>query len=376
MSTSRDLVRQAMDLGQPSRVPLMCQLSIGHMLQQLDVSPLEFWHDPNVFAQGICRLRDVYDFDGVLVSLHGHDPDWRSAIRSRRQTPEGEEVTWNDGTTLLYLADDLPRPIESRAPSFGEIGHALDALPPSLGYIPVSQGLRFQLHRDHMLDIFAAIRADIGLNYSLHGEITSPFDYLLDHCGHQRGLMYLLTEPVNAKAILGHFTKLIKELAVHLCGAGIDAIKVSSPFAGRGFISPEIYGEFVLPFEREIAGAVRERDVHIYTHTCGAISDRLELLFDAGVSGIECLDPPPLGDVELDDAKRRIGRRGFIKGNIDSVNTLLYGTKEEILADARRRIEVGRQGGGFILSTACSVAPHVDREKLLLLRDAVDRWGT
>jgi uroporphyrinogen decarboxylase len=95
----------------------------------------------------------------------------------------------------------------------------------------------------------------------------------------------------------------------------------------------------------------------------------------SGVSGIECLDPPPLGDVELEEAKLAIGARGFIKGNIDSVNTLLRGTPEEILADARRRLEIGRQGGGFILSTACSIAPHVPAGSILILREAVERWG-
>lgn len=160
-----------------------------------------------------------------------------------------------------------------------------------------------------------------------------------------------------------------------MCSAGVDAIKVSSPFAGAGFISPTFYHDFVLPFEQEIAEAVRNLGVHIYTHTCGAVSDRLELMFDAGVSGIECLDPPPLGNVELEDAKRRTKGRGFIKGNIDSVNTLLFGSHEVILNDARKRIEVGKEGGGFILSTACSVAPRVERSKLLLLREAVEKWG-
>jgi uroporphyrinogen decarboxylase len=160
-----------------------------------------------------------------------------------------------------------------------------------------------------------------------------------------------------------------------MCLAGVDAIKISSPFAGAGFISPKFYREFVLPYESEIARAVKQRNVHIYTHTCGAVSDRLEMMFDAGVSGIECLDPPPLGNVELEDAKRRTRARGFIKGNVDSVNTLLLGSREDILTDARERIEIGKDGGGFIFSTACSVAPRVQREKLLLLREAVDEWG-
>jgi uroporphyrinogen decarboxylase len=160
-----------------------------------------------------------------------------------------------------------------------------------------------------------------------------------------------------------------------MCDEGVDAIKISSPFAGAGFISTEMYQEYVLPAESEIARAVRAQGVHVYTHTCGAISDRLESMFDSGVSGIECLDPPPLGDVELEDAKRRTQGRGFIKGNIDSVNTLLNGSPEKILKDVRHRIEVGAEGGGFILSTACSVAPGVESAKLKLLREAVDSWG-
>jgi uroporphyrinogen decarboxylase len=235
--------------------------------------------------------------------------------------------------------------------------------------------LRFAIHPGHKFEIFQKIKDRMGGGFSLHGEITSPFDYFLDTFGHQSGLMHLLTNPERSKDILHRYTDLVKELALQMCSSGVDAIKMSSPFAGSGFISPISYQEFVLPFEREIAAAVRRSGIHIYTHTCGAISDRLELMLDAGVSGIECLDPPPLGDVELEDAFNRVAGRCFIKGNIDSVNTLLFGTEETILADARRRIEIGKARGGFILSTACSVAPRVERQKLLLLREAIEKWG-
>jgi len=247
--------------------------------------------------------------------------------------------------------------------------------PPACRYIPVSQGLRFRIDEDHPFDIFGLVKERIGDEYSLHGEITSPFDYYLDLVGYENGLMGLMDEPENAHAILRHFTGLIKACAEGMCGVGVDAIKVSSPFAGSGFISPDVYVRFVLPYERELALAVRALGVEIYTHTCGSIGDRLELIFDTGVSGIECLDPRPLGDVELEDAFRRIGSRGFIKGNIDSVNVLLNGTEDEILEDARRRIHLGRQYGGFILSTACSIAPYVPREHIHLLSTAIRRWG-
>ncbi|MCX6133860.1 MAG: hypothetical protein NTU47_08610 [Ignavibacteriales bacterium] len=375
MSTPRKRVREAMDLGIPDRVPLMCQLSIGHMLLQLQTSPAEFWHDEDVFVSGLVKLREVYDFDGILVSLHGHDRGWKVEIQARRQLPEGEEIVWKDGRRVLYLPYDLPQPMHDEEPKPGLSDFSIDALPAILDYIPVSQGLKFKIDTEHPFDVFRNVRAQAGPEYSIHGEITSPFDYFLDLFGHQDGLLGLLNEPEKAKEILAHFTRLIKKLALEMCREDIDAIKVSSPFAGAGFISPNFYKEFVLPYEGEIARAVREKGVHIYTHTCGAVSDRLELIFDAGVSGIECLDPPPLGNVELEDAIKRTKGRGFIKGNVDSVNTLLNGSSDEILNDARKRIAVGKENGGFILSTACSVAPRVERDKLLLLREAVEKWG-
>ena len=185
----------------------------------------------------------------------------------------------------------------------------------------------------------------------------------------------MIEEPEKAHVILKHFTGLIRDCAKEMCDTGIDAIKISSPFAGSTFISPDFYAQFVQPYEKELALAVRAKDVDIYTHTCGSIGDRLELMFGAGVSGIECLDPQPLGDVELEDAFERIGKQGFIKGNIDSVNILLFGSEKEILDDVRRRIEIGKRYGGFILSTACSIAPPAKRERIQLLRKAVDQWG-
>lgn len=375
MSTPRELVLDAMDGRVPAQVPLMCQMSIGHMLLQLDVSPVEFWCDGDVFAEGLSTLRRIYDFDGVLVSLHGHDPDWRDHVVSRKRDDAGEEVVWDDGTRFLHLRQDLPQPCGGMDGPLPLAEFDPAALPAELDYIPVSQGLRFKIHRGHAFDIFKNVRSKIGPDFSLHGEITSPFDYYLDLVGHQAGLLGLLLQPEKARALLEYFSRHVQQLAVRMCEQDIDAIKVSSPFAGATFISPDLYREFILPYEGQIAAAVRGRGMHIYTHTCGKIGDRLELLMEAGVSGIECLDPPPLGDVELADAKRRIGGRGFIKGNVDSVNTLLEGTSDTILADARRRIEIGKEGGGFILSTACSVAPYVERGHLQLLREAAERWG-
>lgn len=360
----------------PDRVPVMCQMSVGHMLIQSGARPADFWHDAPTFVEVLLALRGLYGFDGVLVSLHGHRPDWRRLVLDRRQGPDGERVRWRGGGTTLFPADGLPvfvPDIPAAKPDF----HRLDpaSLPDEVAYIPVSQGLRFDLDPEHLFDAVVAVVERAGSDLSVHGEVTSPLDYFLDLYGFEQAMVGCLEDPGRAKAVLARLTDGLALLAEGMAATGVDAIKISSPFAGAGFLSRAFYGEFVLPFESRLVRVIEGRGVRAYLHTCGDIHDRLELMAGSGASGIECLDPPPLGRVDLADAKARVGGRIFIKGNIDPVHTLLAGDMERIRADAQRRIAAGKPGGRYILSTACSIAPHTPPENVALLHEAAEAWG-
>jgi len=366
--TSKERMARAMAGERPDRVPVMCQMSIGHMLLQTGISPLEFWFSEDRFREGLLDLRRRYAFDGILISLHGHPPDWEKGIL--RVTRDGETLvaSWKDGGRTEFPSDDLPRhhPAET-APRPSIADYDPESIPERPDYIPVSQGLAFRIDPARRVDIFRRILADAGASFSVHGEVTSPLDYFLDLFGFAGGFLALAEDPARSKAVLERFTEGVIAIALEQARLGLDAVKISSPFAGAGFISPAHYREFVLPFESRIARAVRAVGIHVYTHTCGAVRDRLEMMAEAGVSGIECLDPPPLGNVELADAKARLGPSVFIKGNIDPVHTLLFGTLPAVEADVRRRLAAGMPGGGYILSTACSIAPRTASESVELL---------
>jgi len=374
--TSRERVLLAMNFEYPDRVPVMCQMSIGYMLQQLkDVSPVEFWFDAETFANGLIYLRELYQFDGILVSLHGHFKNWRE-IYNQREVQSDKEIVYLNDRKLIFTNEDLPFPEfydERKYPSIDEID--ISTLPAEIGYIPVSGGLHFKIDLNNKFEVFDLIYQKVGDEFSIHGEVTSPFDYLLDLLGYENALMSLIENPEKCKQILQHFTNGISTLASEMCDKQIDAIKISSPFAGAGFISPEFYKEFVLPYESQIISAIKSKGKFAYLHTCGAINDRLELMIESGTSGLECLDPRPLGDVDLADAKRRLGFKVFIKGNIDSVNTLLFGSPKSVIVDVIDIISIGKTNGGFILSTACSIAPKVPAENVKLLKDLAEKFG-
>ena len=376
--TSKQRINAAMNLEKPDRVPLMCQFSIGSMMQQLQPNPVEFWYDKNVFADGLVELCRKFSFDGILVSLHGHSDNWKKDLTGYElMEPGNYKLTYPDRTEVHSLTD-LPLITFNQKKSqktIEEIYIELD-IPSEINYIPVSHNLYFDLDSEGLFDIFDMVHNKVGDSVSIHGEITSPFDYFLDLLGYQEGLIALIMEPEKSKSIIDKFADGIRALAVKMCDKPIDAIKISSPFAGMGFISTEQYIEFVLPYERKIISAIRGTGVHAYIHTCGSITDRLELMRESKTSGLECLDPVPVGNVDLEDAFMRIGNDLFIKGNIDSVNTLLNADDQKAEADIRKILETGMtKGKGFILSTACSIAPMVTKKRLLLLSELIDKYG-
>jgi len=374
--TSKERMAKTMALEESDRVPVMCQMSFGHMLLQTGLRPLELWYTKEVFAEALLKLREIYQFDGILISLHGHSSQWMEDIQRIQKEKNQEVITWKNGDRTVFVTNDLPRHYPANtvpAPKIENVDP--DSIPDTIDFIPVSQGLDFHFDPHHPYDIFYLLKERVGDLVSIHGEVTSPFDYFIHLFGAKNAMIYLLEAPVKTMEILQKFTQSVIKIAVGQAEIGVDAIKISSPYAGAGFLSPEFYCKFVLPYESQIVNAVRSLDKHIYIHTCGKINDRLEQMAESGASGIECLDPPPIGNVSLQEAKERIGHTIFIKGNVDPINVMLEGSAEDIKRDVANRIKVGKPNGGYILSTACSIAPHTKRENIQILKYIAEEFG-
>jgi uroporphyrinogen-III decarboxylase len=229
---------------------------------------------------------------------------------------------------------------------------------------------------EYHFDTIRLVKQKAGDTISVHSEIFSPWSQFLELLNYENALMAILDDPGKAKACLERLAEGAIDLARRQAACGVDAILISSAFAGAGLISRQHYEEFVLPYEKKIAETIPEAlGIPVYTHTCGSIGDRLDLMLDSNTKGVDTLDPPPLGTVELPEAKKILSGKAFIKGNIDPVNTMLYGNADTIRKDVEWRINVGKPGGGFILSTACSVAPATPPQHIEMLAPLVEEFG-
>lgn len=370
----------------PDRTPVMCQLSIGHYLLNTGISPSRLWFSSEGFAEALVTLCRRYRFDGILINLPGRPSDWRKNIRRIETRRDGSElVYWQNGDVTECPKDDLVKHIYHGGRRFP----ALDEVDPDRLYYlePHDEGalkypfyygtVPYEAQRDSYFPAYLTrtielVLKEAGGAVSVHGEIASPFTQFMELFDYSSALMHLLDDPAKSLAILDALTEGAIEFGKLQARAGVDAVVISSPFAGQNFISRHFYEQFVAPQEKRIARALQECGVFVYTHTCGSTGDRLDLMADTGINGIECLDPPPIGDGDLARTKTTIGNRLFIKGNIDPVNTLLLKSREEVRADARRRLKIGAPGGGYILSSACSVAPATKPENIEVLAEAAE----
>lgn len=376
--------------GPVDRVPVMCQLAIGHYLLNTDVAPADLWFTSEGFSRALVDLARRYGFDGILLNLLGRDPNWmRHVARIETTDDGGQTVFFTNGEHARCPADDNVQHvhrIDYRQPTMMEVDPARlyydDPFEPGGLKYPFYFGLeRYEPNHacywpEYIFRTIEAVKTEVGEDLSIHSEVFSPFTQLMELLGYQEALMYLIDEPERCEAILAAYARGAADLGCQQARRGVDAVLISSAFAGGGFISPRQYDRFVLPFEAEVVRRIHEAGVPVYTHTCGDIGDRLERMAQTGTDGIDTLDPPPLGSVDLADAKRRIGERVFFKGNIDAVNTLLNKSREEVRTDAMARLAVGSRGGGYILSSACSVAPRVPPENLTVLVEASKEFGS
>jgi len=376
-TTPRQTILDAMRRKRPGRIPLMCQFSWGFMAQQLKgsgISPMELWCDAEKYAAGLLLLQERFQFDGILVSIHGHAPHWRSKIL-KLEGRQGIKTAHFKDRVEKYVEDDLPM-MTFDGRRYVDINNLdIKNLDVSLNHIPSSRDCHAYIDPDYPFQIFDLLDHESNQGVSIHGEVTSPLDYLLDLLGYEQALMAMLEQPDRCLAILEKFTDGIVAVVKGMSAKNIDAIKVSSPFAGMGFISPENYRLFEYPFIKRIVKAIRQCGKISYIHTCGHIDDRLEIMRDTGADGLECLDPPPIGNVELRSAFERIGGDMFIKGNIDPVYTLLKGDKKTISMHVNKILATGSNYPGFILSTACAIAPMTPPQNVRLLRTIVDEFN-
>ena len=169
--------------------------------------------------------------------------------------------------------------------------------------------------------------------------------------GIQRLIMETFDDPQWVHELLSILQKRKLRFIKSLKGAKYDLLELGGGDASTTVISPDIFNEFVAPYDAALIEAAHEAGQRIVYHTCGGMMPILEDIAAMKPDAMETFTPASMGaDVNLAEAKRRIGDKVCIIGGFDQFHFFTGCTPEETRREVRRCFEAAGAGGGFILS--------------------------
>jgi uroporphyrinogen-III decarboxylase len=109
----------------------------------------------------------------------------------------------------------------------------------------------------------------------------------------------------------------------------------------------------------------------VWYHTCGSVVQLIPDLID---NGIDILNPVQLSAANMDlaELKARFGDAlVFWGGGIDTQQTIAFGTPAEVYDEARERIRVFNEGGGFVFNSVHNIQGNTPTENVVAMFNAI-----
>lgn len=226
-------------------------------------------------------------------------------------------------------------------------------------------------HLRYVLDAVSQIRRSLNGEVPLIGFSGSPFTlacYMIEGRGgtdFERVKTMLYGRPdllhkvldVNARAVTAYLNAQVE------CGA--QALMIFDTWGGA--LSSAAYQEFSLAYmERIVAGLVRERDgqrvpVVVFTKGGGLW---LEAMAGIGADALG-LD----WTVDIGEARRRVGDRVALQGNLDP--GVLFAGPEDVKREARRVLQAYGTGSGHVFNLGHGISRFTLPENVSVLVDTV-----
>jgi len=152
---------------------------------------------------------------------------------------------------------------------------------------------------------------------------------------------------------------------------GFDFMIVPEDLAWKQgpMFSPKMIREIFLPRMKKVTERIKIPWIY---HSDGNLLPILDDLLPLGMNGIANIEPNAM---DINELKKKYGRRVCLVGNIDLHYTLTQGTPEEVEAEVKKRIQEVGPGGGYILASSNSLAGYCKPENVLAMNRALLKYG-
>jgi len=330
----------AINLEEPDKVPVVPQITYT-TARLIGIKFSEAMRNAKTLAKALIAGYTSFRYDGVYVG-------WESSFNVLAEAM---------GCKLREYDDSLPSVSEPLIKDESDLSRMKVPNPQTDGRLPVH------------IDALKMVNERVGREAAILSWTPGPLTFAGILRGTEKLLIDLLTNRKFVHEILKVATSSSTQFALAKLDAGAQIIAVADPTASSSVISPKTFEEFSYPYLSIILSSIRKHGGTPSLHICGNTVPILERMSETGAEILE-LDSV----VDLATAKRTVGRKVCLQGNIDTTR-MLMGSPSEVFMQARKCIDATGEGGGFILSSGCEIPLDAPHENVKSMVEAARRYG-
>lgn len=129
-----------------------------------------------------------------------------------------------------------------------------------------------------------------------------------------------------------------------------DLIEIGGGAASNTVISPKMFEEFCLPYDRRQVQAIHDAEIKTVYHLCGGLMQMADMVVEMGSDALETMTPVSMGgDCDLAKASRRWGDKLCFIGGFDQSAGFENGTQDDARRLVRECFEATKEQGGYII---------------------------
>lgn len=178
--------------------------------------------------------------------------------------------------------------------------------------------------------------------------------------GIENMLMNFVLDPEFCHAVMDMVLDVNIKIVRRAVRAGADIIVLGDDYAHNTgtLFSPADFRIFVLPRLKKMIDVIHEEGAKVVKHSDGNIMKILDDIVDAGIDGLNPIEP--VAGMDIKYIKEKYGNRVSIWGNIDCGELLSNGTQEQVKQAVINCISAAGRNGGHILTSSNSIHSSVN----------------
>jgi 5-methyltetrahydrofolate--homocysteine methyltransferase len=137
-------------------------------------------------------------------------------------------------------------------------------------------------------------------------------------------------------------------------------------------IHPRYLRKYIFPFYKKLGDVCREKGLGYIFHSDGDCTEVMNDIIDCGYHGFNPIQPNAM---DIEDVKKRWGKKLCLIGNINLDSTMTTGTPEDVTAEVYERIRTLAPGGGYMVASSNSIPDYVPLENMKAMFKAALDYG-